>query len=73
MFVERESEAQVTQIPCRTKYRITTVLKVETDIIASIVNESSRTSCYPSDNVCQIFKSDVIVFISIKRHNMTSH
>ena len=34
--MERESEAQVMQIRCRTKYRITTVLKVETNNIASI-------------------------------------
>ena len=33
-------------------YRITAVLKVETDIIASIASKSDRTSRDTSDNVC---------------------
>lgn len=47
------------------RYRLSAVMKVETDIIASItVCPIGWTSCYTSDNVLETFKTDIIVFIS---------
>ena len=47
-------------------YRITAVLKVETDIITNI---AASPSCVASDNDVETFKTELIVFIGIKRHN----
>jgi len=50
-------------------------LKIETDIITSITANSTRTNCYTIQVIMYVetFKTDIIVFIGIKRHNATSH
>jgi hypothetical protein len=52
------------------KYRITTVMKVETDIIAvsPIGHDLILVIMY-----VETFKTDVIVFVGIKCHNVMSH
>ena len=55
------------------KYRITAVLKVETDIITSIGDNLMRRVAILVIMYVKTFKMEVIVFIGIKRHNVTSH
>ena len=50
------------------KYRISAVFKVETDIIASIGRAAILVIMY-----VKVFKTGIIVFIGIKRHNVMSH
>jgi hypothetical protein len=46
------------------RYRLSAVMKVETNIIANItVCPIGWTNCYTSDNVLETFKTDIIVFI----------
>jgi len=51
--------------------RITAALKVWTNIVASIT--TSLIVVIPVMMYVDTFKTDVILFIGIKRHNMTSH
>jgi hypothetical protein len=60
------------QLLCN-KYRITAVLKVETDIITSIGDNLMRRVAILVIMYVKTFKMEVIVFIGIKRHNVTSH
>ena len=54
-------------------YRITAVLKVETDIIASIAASLVGLVVILVIMYVEIFNTDIIVFIGIKCHNVTSH
>ena len=56
---------QVTGKADYTVYKITSVMKVETDIISCIVASPIGTSWDTSDNVCQSLKTEVIIFIDI--------
>ena len=54
-------------------YRITAVLKVETDIITSIEDNLMGRVAILVIMYVKTFKMEVIVFICIKRHNVMSH
>jgi hypothetical protein len=45
---------RISQVPL---YKITSVMKVETDIISSIIASPIGTSCVTSDDVCQDLKN----------------
>jgi hypothetical protein len=53
--------------------RITAALKVWTSIVASITTSLIGRVVIPVMMYVDTFKTDVIVFIGIKRHNMMSH
>jgi hypothetical protein len=53
--------------------RITTALKVWTSIVASITTSLIGRVVIPVMMYVDTFKTDVILFIGIKRHNMMSH
>ena len=53
-------------------YRITAAFKVETDIITSIIESPIRRAGILVIMYVSTFKNDVIIFISIKGHNVTS-
>ena len=53
--------------------RITAALKVWTSIVASITTSLIRRVVIPVMKYVDTFKTDVILFIGTKRHNMMSH
>jgi hypothetical protein len=53
--------------------RITAALKVWTSIVASITTSLIGRVVIPVMMYVDTFKTDVILFIGIKRHNMMSH
>ena len=53
--------------------RITTALKVWTSIVANITTSLIGRVVIPVMMYVDTFKTDVILFIGIKRHNMMSH
>ena len=56
-----------------TIYRITAILNYETYIIASIAISPIGRVIMLAEMYVEIFKTDVIVFIGIERHYVTSH
>jgi len=60
-------------LKCVDAHRITTALKVETDIITSIAVSPIGRAVILMIMYVENFKRDVIVFIGIKRHDVTSH
>jgi len=54
-------------------YRIIEVLKVKTDTIASIAVSLIWQAVILEKMYGETFKTEVIVFIDVKHHNVTSH
>jgi len=62
-----------TRLQTKDKYRITVVLKVKTDIITNIAVSPIGWVWILVIMHVETFKTDIIVFISIKHHNVMSH